>query len=327
MITNTQQSLISDFLIKKFGCSPNPLTILDNGKIQRFRDSFKRDYNLNLWVCVYPFSGRLYFTGGDWADKSREFSIIGDEERELSKKEKAEAWKARKEAEEQEEKERQKALRAMKTAFQALPYYDDLKLLSPHPYLQRKGLLRSYICRYDEESNELIWALKGPRGEFRGCQRIQANGKKKLQTGTRKKGSFTTLYSTTTPIEQEIFACEGLATGISIFEATGHRNIVIVCVDCGNLAEALKSVISYYLSSWRLKIQPQEFAKRITIIADNDKNKAGEEGARKASEETGCFYSVVPNFGDETITDANDIHTKMGIVTLSTLLQGVNHGI
>lgn len=326
MLSLEQKKFIADVFYQKVGKAIPCMDIEDNGQIQRFRDNSKSDFNLDLRLSVYPFRNILHFVGMDMKDQEgTKFSFYGDEVRELSEEEKAEMSKQREEdrkRREQEEKERQKALRAMKTAFEALPYYDDLNLPSPHPYLKKKGLERSYICRYDSNKNELVWALKGPRGEFRGVQRIKAEKDKtgrdkELQTGTRMKGSFTSLYDTTIPLETEIFAVEGLATGLSVFEATGHRNIVLVCVNSGNLAEAIRSAISYFLSSWRLKITPEEFAKRITIIADNDKSGAGENGARKASRETGCFFSVVPNFGDETITDANDIHVKKGLDVLA----------
>lgn len=325
MLNLNQKKFIADRFYEKVGKAIPYMDIQDDGKIKYFQDKTKTGSNFNLRLCVYPFTNSLYFWGEDMADAENTKFEFKEEKRELTADEKAEMSKAIREdkkRKEQEEKAQQEALKFMEKQFNALPLYDSLNSSSLHPYLKKKGLLHSYICHYDSDKDELCWALRGPRGEFRGVQRITQFGEKKLITGTRMRGSFTSLYDSKLSTDETIFAVEGLATGISVFEATGHKNIVLICVNAGNLSEALKSAIQYYIYIWRLKITPEQFAKRIVIIADNDKSGAGENEARKASQETGCSFLVVPNFGDETITDANDIHVKKGINTLSSLLRG-----
>ncbi len=136
------------------------------------------------------------------------------------------------------------------------------------------------------------------------------------------KGAFARLHSPDRCLSLDtILVAEGLATAISIFEATEGRYIVVVAMNCGNLAEAIRSAAAYFISIWKLKDKPEELYKRFLIIADNDKSGAGEEGAREASKETGCQFAVIPNLGDERITDANDYAVYAGRDKLADLLK------
>lgn len=324
MLSLEQQKFIADYFYKKVGKAIPCTEIQDDGRIKRFKDNSKKDGNKNLYLCVYPSKGQLHFSGGDWTDTEHtQFSYKGEEEIELSPDEKRELQRMIRESKEQEQRERLEATERAEKYVNSFPLLDDMNLPSPHPYLARKGLKRSYIGKYDEEENTIVIPLYGASGEFKSYQWIDETGKKGFASGTSTKGAFRMLYSKENSTGDKILVCEGLATGISVFEALEGKYIVVLAMNCNNLLEAIKSATSYLISSWRLKERPEEFYKRFLIIADNDKSGAGENEAKKASKETGCSYSVVPNFGDERITDANDIAVFIGQEKLKELLRSI----
>ena len=322
MIKNEQKKFIADYFHKKTGKAIPCTEIQDDGRIRRFMDCSKREYNKNLFLCVYPSNMRLHFVGFDYSDRENtQFSYRGEEEAELTSEEKRKLQRMMKESIEQEQKERREATEKAKGYFKSLPLLDYMNLPSPHPYLTRKGLERSYIGRYDKEDNTIVIPLYGAEGEFKSYQKIYSTGKKGFATGASTKGAFVMLYNKEKSTGERILVCEGLATGISVFEATEERYIVVLAMNCGNLTEAIKSATSYFIARWRLKERPEEFSRRFLIIADNDKSGAGEEEAKKASKETGCSYSVIPTLGDERITDANDYAVYVGKDELKNLFE------
>lgn len=322
MIKDEQKKFIADYFHKKTGKAIPHTGIQDDGRIRRFKDYSKKEYNKNLFLCVYPFKARLHFVGFDYSDREgTQFSYRGEEEVELTSEEKRELNKQIRESIEQEQKKRREATEKAQGYFKSLPLLDYMNLPSPHPYLTRKGLVRSYIGRYDKDDDTIVVPLYGPEGEFKSYQKIHSTGKKGFVTGASTKGAFAMLYDKEKSTGERILVCEGLATGISVFEATEGRFIVVLAMSCGNLTEAIKSATSYFIARWRLKERPEEFAKRFLIIADNDKSGAGEEEAKKASKTTGCSYSVIPNLGNERIKDANDYAVYVGKDELQILLE------
>lgn len=321
MINENQKHFISNYCLEKLGSSPREDKIQDNAKIIRFRDNSKRENNQDLYLCVYPFKDELHFIGGNWRDrKNTEFSYFGGEERKPSSEEK----KLIRDTIEQEERERQLTLQNYEKWFKTLPLLDDVNLPLIHPYMARKGLKRSYIARYNKDDMSLVLAFQGARGEFTGFQKILSRERdnKRIAALSRKRGSFIQLYSNHVS-NNTILACEGYATGVSLFEATEGKSIVVICIDCGNLTEGIKSATEYYLQIWKLKTTKEEFYKRFLIIADNDPSNIGEEKARETSKELGCSYAVIQNYGDERITDANDYARAFGIEKLKRLLEEI----
>lgn len=320
MLSLEQQKFIADYFYKKVG-KAIPCTEIQEGRFNRFRDNSKRNGGKPLFLFVYPsLKGQLHFIGGDWRDKEGpNFSYHGEEEAELTSEEKRELQRMMKESIEQEHRERLEATERAEKYVKTLPPLDDVNLPSPHPYLVRKGLKRSYIGKYDEEDNTIVIPLQDAKGEFKSYQKIYSTGKKGFATGASTQGAFRMLWGK--EIEYPILVCEGLATGISILEATEKKYIVVLAMTCHNLTEAIKRATDYLILSWKSKERPEEFYKHFLIIADNDPGGQGEEWAKKASKETGCAYSVVPNFGDNRISDANDIAVFIGQEKLKEILR------
>lgn len=71
-----------------------------------------------------------------------------------------------------------------------------------------------------------------------------------------------------------LFITEGIATAFSLDEFTHRKFSVIAALNCGNLLDVCKNLRTY-LAATDFKNQ------QIIIAADNDKNKAGENAAKK----------------------------------------------
>lgn len=166
-----------------------------------------------------------------------------------------------------------------------------------HPYLKRKGITAPPEVKLHDGC--LIVPVFGVNGELNGLQKIDADGRKRFLAGTRKKGSMFGIKGNRTFI-----ICEGFATGVSLFEATGAS--VCVAFDAGNLKPVALEVAK--------KVEPV----KIIIAGDNDtENMRGNIGAniaKKAAAAIGCRY-VLPEFkksdGKET-TDFNDLFMLEG---------------
>lgn len=293
--------------------------IKDTGSPIRLRDMSKREWNSDCFLIVYPYKTRLFFIAGTWRDRSLDFKYLeGTESRKLTSMEKRQIDIAIKKAMDEEERKNQKNLKEKIELFGTLPFIDDVN--PDFLYLKKKGLSRTYIGRYDKDRDRLIFPLMGADGKTHGLQNIPPDGiNKRFEKGTHTTGLFYPIYDHTSRTDS-IFACEGFATGLSIFEAT--NTMTVVCLNCGNLTEGIKGATEYLLHEWRkvIKETPKQFYRRFTIVSDNDEKKGGENGAIKACSELGCSYVLIPNYGDKKLTDANDYMCKFGLNSLSKLL-------
>ncbi len=294
---------IQNAIQESLGYSPSLDDIEISPKFKRFSTA-KRNHQ-NGFFKVSEYKGSYSCNFGDW---SRGISLTWRDrnltERKLSEKEKKEIRQAYIEQRKGEEEEQKKAIKEHESFFNSLPYVDSIGVL--HPYLMKKCLLKSYVAKYNNMDDTLLFPMIDSSGHFNGYQAISPIGEKKIAKGSKKKGSFYPLQFKDRD-RTHFYACEGFATGLSILEAT--KATVIVCIDCGNLTEGIQSGARY------LNISPR----RVCIVADNDKNKAGEEAARKACSSLGCNYVVVPEVG----CDANDLSSKYGIKALTEFLKGV----
>ena len=319
MITDEQKIFIAQTLRDRLNGVISFDRISDTGKPIRFRDMSKKEYNSDCFLILYPYKTRLFFIAGTWRDRNLDFRFLeGTESRKLTSMEKRQIDRAIQEAISKEEKENQKNLKEKIELFKTLPFIDDVN--PDFLYLKKKGLSRTYIGRYDGNRDRLIFPLLGADGKTHGLQNIPPDGiEKRFEKGTHTKGLFYPLFDETSRTDS-IFACEGFATGLSIFEATNR--MTIVCLNCGNLTDGIKGATEYLLRKWKgvVSDSPREFYKRFTIVSDNDEKKGGENGAIKACTELGCDYVLIPNYGDKKLTDANDYACKFGLTALSQIL-------
>ena len=203
------------------------------------------------------------------------------------------AERARKVEARQEEDRRKKEFTA-KTAERAMAAATPVR--QGHPYLVKKGISGPLPDGIGQIGQDIVVPLLDTSGQMWNRQAISPSGEKRFLPG-RKMGCFYEI-----PGDGEaVFLAEGLATGLTVHEATG--NTVIVAFDCGNLRPVAESLASKY-------------GGRLVTAADNDHRTNGNPGVAAASalsEEMEIPFVVPPFAEAETGTDWNDYAALHGI--------------
>jgi len=165
-----------------------------------------------------------------------------------------------------------------------------------HPYLAAKGIT-PHGARVEGEA--LLIPLRDTAGTLHSLQAIGPEGDKRFQPGGRIKGCY---FGIGKPNGVLVIA-EGVATGASIHETTGHA--VACAMNAGNLLEVAQALHAKYP------------ALRLILATDDDWKTDGNPGmtkAREAAQAVGGLLAV-PSFdgerGDKE-TDFNDLHQRAG---------------
>lgn len=168
-----------------------------------------------------------------------------------------------------------------------------------HPYLLRKGVHAReglHVWR-----GNLVVPLMDTAGDVHSLQFIGADGSKRFLPGGRVAGCVFPFFSADT--SGQIVIVEGLATGLSVYEATGFSTVA--AMNCGNLFAVAQALHA----KWE--------DRQITIAGDNDQFTAANPGLTKATEAAKAIGAklAVPQFKDTTLkgTDFNDLHQQEGI--------------
>jgi|GEM_PF-891505 cpp22 len=211
-----------------------------------------------------------------------------------------------------------------------------------HPYLVKKMIHNNYGLRQDRYGN-LLMPLFDINGEFWTVQRIFKSGDKmigallsKIQKQNnekiyaKKRGNFylvsndatydpTTLTLNIQILSQasKIFLCEGFATAVSVYEASGTPTVV--GIDVGNLERVV------------ISLQEKFPHLNIVIAADNDiKNE--QEGRVNIGKEKAIYLKnnyknvsvCLPNFNaaeiDNMYSDFNDLQKSRGLIEVQKQL-------
>lgn len=210
----------------------------------------------------------------------------------------------RKQAQEAQELEARK--QAILSAWKEYVYPQAVET-DKHPYIKAKGLMNTnaicfkgwFMCKVKQTYSEgdickpgelLIPLVDATTGVFSGLQRIyEYNGKfeKRFYQGTSPKGCACELfpydvraYHDPSPLEDlplkdrcglieadEIFVCEGVATGFSVLELTGNTKPVLCSMSAGNLLQVCKA--------WKERYPKM----KIVVCADNDTSNVGQQAA------------------------------------------------
>lgn len=172
-----------------------------------------------------------------------------------------------------------------------------------HPYLLRKGL-PSIKVRITQRGEIICPIYDISTGGLISAQLISENGGKHFIGGLNVGGGCAVINKTHS---KNIIVCEGLATGLAIFEAFGRKDCCILC--------ALSAMNIYSVLS---KLKKCSAAKTI-IAADNDD--VGLRYANKAAIDFGVGIVYPPNFGN----DFNDLYQKDGPqIVLNIITDGLN---
>lgn len=163
-----------------------------------------------------------------------------------------------------------------------------------HEYIQRKNLdmCGAHGLRVDDKGWLLVRMMRD--GKIISVQRISPEGEKKFMYGCPTKW---TQYRICRPGSVVTVLVEGLATGITVFQAMGNAD-VIVCFSAANLVAVAER---------------EEWEGMVAVAGDNDhwtqeiygKN-PGADAAKKAADIIGCGYALPTCEG----TDFNDMFSE-----------------
>jgi putative DNA primase/helicase len=161
-----------------------------------------------------------------------------------------------------------------------------------HPYLIAKGIKPHNL----RQSGDVLLVPLVHDGQLANLQRIYPDGSKRFLRGGMVKGCYSPIGRI---IEgQPLYVCEGMATGATIHEETGHA--VACAMHCRNLLEVGR------------KLQRQHPDAVMVVAGDDDRQTEGNPGktaAIKAAAALGCGL-VLPPFPDDapqTLSDFNDL--------------------
>jgi putative DNA primase/helicase len=170
-----------------------------------------------------------------------------------------------------------------------------------HPYLKRKGISIDFLPEgIGQIGSDIVVPMRDALGTIWNRQAIAPDGEKRFLPG-RKRDCFFEIPGS----QRHVFFVEGLATGLSVYQATGCH--VVVCFDCGNLRPVCDALLS-------------RFAGRMVIAADNDRKTPGNPGVKYASlisEDLNIPYVFPPFSDDEKGSDWNDYASLHGIEAAS----------
>lgn len=281
-----EQELIG--AMREKGIEETPVTISYTGKIQRFGKDGDCWYAAKI-ICDIPVA-----SFGDWRDKSTWGNFRASYYQMLDQKDREAIDETlrlkRLEAEAEERAKHEKAAKEATSIWENAKPADHRTNI----YLDAKQLHDAHGARIDSRGY-LTVPIYGPDKKIMSLEYIIAPGKgnKKFLTGGKTQGGYWWIGN---PNAQSVYLCEGFATGATIHEVTNKT--VYIAFSAGQLV-----AVATMLASW---------GRNVTVIADNDKTGVGQAEGEKAAHACGGKLWVVPNNGNEKITDANDYQNKCG---------------
>ncbi len=171
-------------------------------------------------------------------------------------------------------------------------------------YLQRKGVAAHGLR---QENGVLLVPVRSIDGDWRGLQKIFADGGKRFERGTKKRGAMHVIGDITGA--ELIYIAEGYATAATVHEASGAP--VLVAFDAGNLRHVAKAVRDKYPAA------------RLVIAADDDRQGVGNPGRTKAESAARLVQGLVavPDLADDEGTDFNDLAVTHGVERVRACLE------
>lgn len=269
-----------------------PARIIADGNLHRCPTESKPKKQ-NGWYILHfdaPASGAY----GDWASGLNE-KWTAKKERSMTRAER-QALKARIEAVSLARRE-DEAMRHCETAAKAQQIFIEAPACESHPYFDCKGVTPCPGLKLAHDGR-LIVPVLDEQGKPMSLQFIDGTGGKRFLTGGRTRGGYFVIQGSVGPL----YIAEGLATGLSIHEATGHT--VLCAFNAGNL----ESVAAH-----ARKAYPD---RELVLCADNDHATDGNPGLTKATTAAHAVEALLamPIFKDpKARTDFNDLHQAEGL--------------
>ena len=270
-----------------------PTNLVDSGALIRFDTDKPR--NKTGWYVLHRLStGGLVATFGDWKQGiSHKWTSYDQTKLSKAERDAIKAAQLKQAAILKAETERNHEtarLKAVDMWTQAQP------ASTAHPYLIRKQV-GAYTIR--QSGDLLLIPLMDVAGYLRNIQTIAPDGTKRFLKGGIKRGMFTPVW--TLKGANNVYLCEGYATGASIYEA--YHEPVICALDAGNLLPVAQAI--------RTKCPTLP----IIVVADNDRATALKTGVNvgvvKAQAVAAAVPLVtvqVPYFDDNAPLDLSDFN-------------------
>lgn len=254
----------------------DPVSLVGDGKVQRYRVEGDKAGSLNGWYVLHP-DIKPFGAFGSWKtgqkvswSAERPETMTRSQRNALAAK--MQAVRAAHEAE-TAKVQAEAAKRALRLWERAKPACND------HPYLVKKRV-HAYGIR--DLRGQLVIPLRDVEGKLHNLQFISADGRSKpFLIGGRVRGCYHSIGR----LQEVLCICEGYSTGATLHQATGHATAV---------------------SFGRTNLEPVARALRgkfpalmLVVCADNDTSSPGNPGltsARKAAQAVGAALAV-PQFG------------------------------
>ena len=260
------------------GMTPPDTLVLD-GVLHRFKDESGKQ---NCYYVAYV-DGRAAGMIGNWKTGLKfnwkaegNYPKLTETQRTEFKLEQQKQQHIRKAAEK---------LRHDKAAQKAAHIWKQSKPVTQHHYLTKKRIDHHNARLYNDA---LVIPILN-KGELVSLQFIDQDGNKRFLSGSKLKGSYSQLgiYDTDEPI----LICEGWATGVSLYEATG--NPVYIAFSANNL----KAVACYVRTLYPMN--------DIIVMGDNDLSGVGQKAAKEAALAIGGDCLIPPTLGHDWNDELN----------------------
>ena len=258
------------------------------------RVPFRGSKDTRGWYTGAVLNNKIYCTYGSWdAPESHKYTTNGIDTTEANR-----TWAMLAEVHRQHKAEAQR--KAAKKAVRILAAAPDCP--ADHPYLIKKGIKPVKGLKLEEKTGAILVPMYDADYEITSLQRIFPDGEKKMLYDGRKKKSCFVINGTLPPC-----ICEGLATGISINEATGSK--VLVAFDVGNLENVARIAAETYPD--------------LIICADTDHTKdpnAGLTRGKVIAAELGVGLRYPEGIDG---SDFNDLHQEKGAEAVAVAVNKV----
>ena len=224
--------------------------LVADGRLRRFAVDGDKPRALNGWITLHDNGDGSHGAAfGNWKTGIKSTWFSGSPRQELTPAQRREY--ARKMAEARAKQEAEQRQRHEAAAKKAQALRERSTPANPgHPYLVKKQI-KPHDLRQLGES--LLVPVETITGELVGLQFITGDGEKRFLSGTAISSNFYLIGDSITDV---VLIAEGVATGCTLHEATGHT--VAVAFSAGNMKPVAEA------------IRRQHPSTSIVICADND---------------------------------------------------------
>jgi putative DNA primase/helicase len=300
--------------------------IIADGKLHRYHVAGDRKRVRNAWAILHLDDRPAGQYGCNKRYAGEKFSWVMESARALTPNERETLRRTA--AARAEQRQCEIEMQQAEAAQRALRWYNAAEQVTEHPYLVAKGVPPSEKLRVgnwyylDEDtgeevlshSNALIVPMMDPSKRIHSLQGIMLDDEGNFQKRYLKNGAKEGhLLAIGRPRDNAILICEGLATGLSLWQCT--EDAIIVAFDSVNLIHVAREV---------RRVFP---AYRVLICADNDawtEKPIKNPGLHYANEAALAIAAdvVYPEFFDTATkpTDFNDLHALEGEVVVREMV-------